>query len=62
VLSDTSGQDPARNQPNALSEPLEKATSTISEAGNPINLMDSVSSFLKYLEMFNSIVDAIAEV
>jgi hypothetical protein len=47
---------------NTLSGPLENTTSAISEAGNPINLMDSISSFLKFLERFNSIVDGIAEV
>jgi hypothetical protein len=47
---------------NILSGPLEQATLTISEAANPINLMDFVSSFLESLERFNSIVDGIAEV
>lgn len=46
---------------NILSEPFAKATSTISQA-DPISLIDSVSSFLKLLERFNSIVDGIAEV
>jgi hypothetical protein len=47
---------------NTLSGPLEVATSKINDADDPINLMDSVSSFLKSLERFNSIVDEIAEV
>jgi hypothetical protein len=47
---------------NTYSGPSEKVTSTISQADNPINLVDSVSSFLKSLERFNSIVDGIAEV
>ena len=46
---------------NTLSGPLEVTMSKISYA-DPINLMDSVSSFLKSLERFNSIVDEIAEV
>lgn len=47
---------------STLSRPFDKATSTIGQADNPIDLMDSVSSFLTFLERFNSIVDGIAEV
>ena len=46
---------------NTFSEPFAKITSTIGQA-DPISLMNSVSSFLKLLERFNSIVDDIAEV
>jgi len=45
-----------------LPESVEKAVSTIYQADNPINLMDSVLSFLKSLERFNSIVSEIAAV
>jgi len=47
------------NKMVTLSRPLERATSTISEADN---LMNSVSSFLKSLEKFNSVVNDIVEV
>jgi len=42
-----------------LSGSVEKAASMINEAGNPIDLIDSL---LKCLERFNSIVDNIAAV
>ena len=42
-----------------LSGPVQEAVSTINNAGNPINLMDSFSSTL---EIFNSIVEKIATV
>ena len=42
-----------------LSGPVQEAVSTINNAGNPIDLMDSLSSTLKFLEKFNSIVEKI---
>jgi len=45
-----------------ISGPVQKAASTINDAGNPVNLMDSLSSTLKSLEKFNSLVEKIATV
>ena len=81
MLSGSSVQEPARNEPDlakvdaareastsailtmkTLSGSVEKGASTINQVDNPINLIDSVSSFLKSLERFNCIVDNIAAV
>ena len=41
---------------------VENVASTINQAANPIELTDPISSFLKSLEKFTSIVDNIAAV
>jgi len=45
-----------------ISGAVQKATSTIDDAGNSINLMDSFSSTRKSLEIFNPIVEKLATV
>jgi len=61
VDAERNAANTAIDKMNTLSGPLEVTMSKISDA-DPINLMDSVSSFLTSLERFNSIVDEIAEV
>jgi hypothetical protein len=61
VDAERNAANTAIDKMNPLSGPLELTMSKISYA-DPINLMDSVSSFLTSLEKFNSIVDEIAEV
>jgi hypothetical protein len=46
----------------AIHGPVQEAAARIDESGNPINFMDSLSSTLKSLEKFNSVVDTIAMV
>ena len=45
-----------------IAAPVQSAVSAICNADSPIPLVDSISSFLKTLSSFNSVVDKIATV
>jgi hypothetical protein len=52
----------AASDMRVIAAPVQSAASAIGDADNPIPLVDFISSFLKTLSSFNSIVDKIATV
>jgi len=52
----------AVSEMETISGPVQRVASTINDADNPINVMDSFSSDLKSLENFNSVVEKLATV
>jgi hypothetical protein len=52
----------ALSEMRVIAVPVQSVTSAISNADNPIDLVDFISSFLKTLSKFNDIVDKIATV
>jgi len=61
---DTALEDASRSASDmrVIAAPVQSAASAISNADNPIPLVDLISSFLKMLSSFNSAVDKIATV
>jgi len=52
----------AASEMRIIAAPVQSAASAINDADNPIALLDFISSFLKTLSSFNSVVDKIATV
>ena len=52
----------AASEMKVIAAPVRSAASAINDADNPIALVDFISSFLKTLRSFNSVVDKIATV
>ena len=52
----------AASEMRVIATPVQSAASAINDADNPIALVDFISSFLKTLRSFNSVVDKIATV
>ena len=52
----------AASEMRVIAAPVQGAASAINDADNPIALVDFISSFLKTLSSFNSVVDKIATV